>query len=70
MFGEGTQAVISTVGNLARSQLTLPQFLTIKTEVEQTEIQLEKLSQFISRNQDLPQGAEKIRSVTGFDWKI
>ena len=60
MFGEGTQAVISTVGNLARSQLTLPQFLTIKTEVEQTEIQLEKLSQFISRNQDLPQGAEKI----------
>ena len=27
MFGSGTQAVISTVGNLARSELTLPQFL-------------------------------------------
>ena len=60
MFGAGTQAVISTVGNLARSQLTLPQFLTIKTEVEKSEVQLEKLAQFISRNENLPQGAEKI----------
>ena len=60
MFGEGTQAVISTVGNLARSQLTLTKFLAIKTEVEKSEVQLEKLGQFISRNEDLPQGAVKI----------
>ena len=60
MFGSGTQAVISTVGNLARSQLTLPQFLGIKTEVEKSEVQLEKLSAFITRNESLPQGAEKI----------
>ena len=60
MFGSGTQAVISTVGNLARSELTLPQFLGIKTEVEKSEVQLEKLSAFITRNESLPQGAEKI----------
>lgn len=60
MFGAGTQATISTVGNLARSQLSLPQFLTIKTEVEKSEVQLQKLAQFISRNENLPQGAEKI----------
>jgi len=60
MFGDGTQAILSTVGNLSRSQLTLPQFLSIKAEVEKSEVQLEKLGQFISRNENLPQGAEKI----------
>ena len=60
MFGEGTDAVLSTVGGLADQRLDLGSFLKIKSELEDTEVQLGKLANYIQRVEDLPSGVEKL----------
>lgn len=60
MFGEGTNAQISTAGNLAKSDLTSKQFQDLKQSVEQDELSLRKMSELIQDADSLDQGLEKL----------
>tara|TARA_R110002012_G_C11652941_1_gene611545 strand:- start:1730 stop:3073 length:1344 start_codon:yes stop_codon:yes gene_type:complete len=60
MFGEGTDAQLSTVGGLSDQRLDLGSLLKIKSSIEEDEVQLERLATFIQRVDDLPSGMNKI----------
>ena len=60
MFGEGTDAQLTTVGGLGDQRIDLTQFLNIKSDIEDSEIQLHKLSNFIQRVEDLPSGIDRL----------
>ena len=60
MFGEGTDAQLTTVGGLSDQRIDLTQFLKIKSDIEDSEIQLQKLSNFIQRVEDLPSGIDRL----------
>lgn len=60
MFGEGTNAQISTAGNLAKSDLTSSQFIKLRDAINQDELSLRKMSELIQDADNLDQGLEKL----------
>lgn len=60
MFGEGTNAQISTAGNLAKSDLTSSQFIKLRDGINQDELSLRKMSELIQDADSLDQGLEKL----------
>jgi len=60
MFGEGTNAQISTAGNLAKSDLTSSQFIKLRDAINQDENSLRKMSELIQDADGLEQGLEKL----------
>ena len=60
MFGEGTNAQISTAGNLAKSDLTSSQFIKLRDAINQDENSLRKMSELIQDADSLDQGLEKL----------
>ena len=60
MFGEGTNAQISTAGNLAKSDLTSSQFIKLRDAINQDERSLRKMSELIQDAEGLDQGLEKL----------
>ena len=60
MFGDDTIANITTVGNLGKRDLSIGQFLKVRKSVVDDEKSLRKLATFITREEGLAQGMEKL----------
>jgi len=60
MFGDDTIANITTVGNLGKRDLSIGQFLKVRQSVVDDEKSLRKLATFITREEGLAQGMEKL----------
>ena len=60
MFGGELQAEISTVGNLGDTNISGNAFIKIKSDLETTENQLQKIARYMENVDTAPQGMEKL----------
>ena len=60
MFGGGKSALISTAGNISKSNLTANQFFDLRNDLNTQENSLRKMADYLKGVKDVPSGMEKL----------